>query len=749
MAQIFWKTNLSGKYAVASDWSDGVVPGPGDTAILGALGGAPYTVTVANTTAVGSIQTAPNALLDILAGYSISDGTGTGANAGAIRIEDGGSLTLAGTIVNTGSIELFGTVSPTSIVLAAGGVTLLGSGAVFLNFTGGEHQSIVPATGGSTLTLGQRISGQGVIGGPGLSIDVQAGGGFLEAKGGPLTIDTGTTTIVNDGLIDAEGAPSYPYTPGQGLVLSPVLNNGIVEADGQGSTMTFEEPVTGSGHASITGGLLRFNSSFTQNVGFTGTTGTLYLARSATYSGLIIGLSKSGGEYLDLGDIEFVQSGEGTFSGTARGGVLTVSDGVHAARISLQGDFTGSAFVASPDGAGGVLVTDELKSVHWLQPADGTFSDGSDWSSGAPPGPGNDAVFDAQGAAYAVTIDAPTTVAGLQMDTNAVLDISGSLTANLGSDGGSADGRVEVADGGDLTLGGMWDSAGEINLGDEAGGGRLTVEGALTLTGGGQIDLTGLAADTVEGSSTSAILTISDEALLGGGDLGGGELELVNGAQGRIVSWDLDQGMVVDTGVDVILNAGLIVGARAGMVIVGAVDNEGVLKTNGGDLTVQGAVTGAGKAVIVGGTLRFETSFNETVTFLKEGGELALSQSTIFTSVIGGIGADRHEILDLGDVLFTGPGEAHFTGFASTGVLTVSDGVHSAKLRLHGSLAGTVFVTSDDGHGGTLVTVAAASAAVQTFAAAMAGQATKVGAGPVTTLLPDEQTPLILAARGG
>ena len=288
MALIHWLKTVSGAFSNGADWSGGAAPGPGDTAILDAPGSIAYTVSLTANATVTSIQTAANALLDVEANFNVTAGTGSGANAGAIRIENGGTLTLQGTVENTGSIEIFGSVATTTIVLGSGGVTLIGGGAVFLNFTGGKYQQIIPAAGGSVLTLSQRISGQGLIGGSGLTIVTEPDGGFLEAKGGLLTIDTGANTIVNGGLIDAEGFPSYPYVPGQGVVKSPVENDGIVEADGEGATMTFQDAVTGSGRAIITGGTLRFDSSFNQSVGFTRSTGTLSLAQSVDYTAHVI-----------------------------------------------------------------------------------------------------------------------------------------------------------------------------------------------------------------------------------------------------------------------------------------------------------------------------------------------------------------------------------------------------------------------------------------------------------------------------
>ena len=88
------------------------------------------------------------------------------------------------------------------------------------------------------------------------------------------------------------------------------------------------------------------------------TSGTLELAQSQTYTANITGFSKTGTTALDLVDIGFVSSGEATFSGTAGGGTLTVTDGTHIAHIKLSGDYLASTFIASSDGHGGTIVVD-------------------------------------------------------------------------------------------------------------------------------------------------------------------------------------------------------------------------------------------------------------------------------------------------------------------------------------------------------------------------------------------------------
>ena len=78
---------------------------------------------------------------------------------------------------------------------------------------------------------------------------------------------------------------------------------------------------------------------------------------------MISGFSHGGTTSLDLRDIGFVSASEAIFSGNVSGGVLTVSDGTHTARIKLLGDYTKATFTASSDGHGGTVVVDPSTST--------------------------------------------------------------------------------------------------------------------------------------------------------------------------------------------------------------------------------------------------------------------------------------------------------------------------------------------------------------------------------------------------
>ena len=149
------------------------------------------------------------------------------------------------------------------------------------------------------------------------------------------------------------------------------------------------------------------------------------------------------------------------------------------------------------------------------------------------------------------------------------------------------------------------------------------------------------------------------------------------------------------------------------------------------NLTVNGAVSGTGLAEIGGGTLDFTAAFNQNVAFVTGAGVLELTHSQSFTGTVSGFSLTGWTSLDLTDIGFVGAGEATYSGTASSGVLTVSDGTHTAHIHLTGDYRNSTFVAASDGHGGVIVhdpakatpgaTSLTAPAAPHLFIAAIAG----------------------------
>jgi len=100
-----------------------------------------------------------------------------------------------------------------------------------------------------------------------------------------------------------------------------------------------------------------------------------------------------------------------------------------------------------------------------------------------------------------------------------------------------------------------------------------------------------------------------------------------------------------------------------------------------------------------GATLEFTSPYAGTVNFIGATGTLQLDDSAAFTGTVAGlIGADTIDFRDIGFA-----GQPTFSGTASSGSLSVTDGVHVANIELFGDYTATNFIASSDGNGGTSI----------------------------------------------
>jgi hypothetical protein len=98
-------------------------------------------------------------------------------------------------------------------------------------------------------------------------------------------------------------------------------------------------------------------------------------------------------------------------------------------------------------------------------------------------------------------------------------------------------------------------------------------------------------------------------------------------------------------------------------------------------------------------------------------GSLVLDASASFHGLVAGFGASDQ--IDLRDIAFvtatTKKGATTHLSFteaasATSGTLSVTDGVHTASIQLLGQYTASEFVAASDGHGGTLITFTSSTA---------------------------------------
>jgi hypothetical protein len=228
----------------------------------------------------------------------------------------------------------------------------------------------------------------------------------------------------------------------------------------------------------------------------------------------------------------------------------------------------------------------------------------------------------------------------------------------------------------------------------------------------------------LSGPSYSTFTIAGGGTVAGSGQLGAGQMQLLVQSGGVVDATGATVALTIDTGTATITNHGTIEASGAAGGLVKSAVSGGVLASAGGTLTVAGAVTGSGGQVN-GGVLDFEGSFSGAVSFTGSAGTLLLAHSQTYTGSISGFSTTGGEFLDLKDVSFISASEASFSGNTKSGTLTVSDGTNVAHIHLTGNYFGSVFVCSDDGHGGVLITdPPAAAAAPPTPQAMVQAQAT-------------------------
>ncbi|WP_353740965.1 VCBS domain-containing protein [Pseudomonas fluorescens] len=271
-------------------------------------------------------------------------------------------------------------------------------------------------------------------------------------------------------------------------------------------------------------------------------------------------------------------------------------------------------------------------------------------------------------------------------------------------------GTLTIADGAIMPFGGSIHNSGTIELGSTGSATNLEIlfRGA-TLTGGGQVLLSDNAQNVIFGGSADTVLTNADNTISGAGQLGAGQMMLVN--SGLILASGANA-LVIDTGSSAVTNTGVLqASGSGGLVIESALLNSGSLWANDGNITIHADASGAGSATISGSaTLEFGAASDQHVTFDSgAAGTLKLDVSAAFSGSVSGFTAG--DKLEFGDVAFGADTQityaANDTG--TGGMLSVSDGAHVTQVALNGQYAAAGLQANAEGSGSELAYDAAAA----------------------------------------
>lgn len=734
-----WASAVDGDWDGASNWDPAGVPGDFDTAYIAVAGA--YTVTSSADRDLRNLSlTAAGATLAVIdSTFSAQALTNNGSITVAADSAEAG-LGMLGTVVNTGSISLTGGggAQVARILVGNGTLKLKGGGSILLDGTA-DTVSIVGTTPASRFSNADNfITGAGLIGDDTMDIvNLAAGTISANVDGETLKIDTSTHLLTNSGEIAADNGGILRLT---GFVTNTGADAEIC-ADGTGSTVVLD-----SAHVTGTFNLHAEAGSSVEVVGNSLIAGKVTLDGAINVDAVANGadtLLVIGGTITNAGTINVTGywpedplddplfGALGVYDGTVTlqgGGAVVISGGGPFTGILDTGPDSYLINVDNTISGGGIIGTDFYNTVGGLVDANVTgeilavqagylrnagvmqasnggilaVSGGLTFTGSGllkATGAGSQVLLAGgfiDGPAHLLSEDGGTFAAvgpnfiqnGLILDGDLLLD------ATLYDDFALLSFEKDLVNNGSITLAGIDQPCGcgpliaELAIG--TGGGSLKGGGTITLAGDPSLT-------SITDEFGPARLINVDNTIQGAGSIGG-DLVLFNKVAG-----------VIDANVT---GESLVLGTLAT-----TITNQGTLKaSNGGTLDVQGDVVRAGGAVIDGGTIEFRGGSASAVSFMSGSGTLDLDDSDRFSGTVAGLGGSQNYALDLNDIDFDSIVTTSYTSSRGNtrGVLTISDGVDTANIRLVGAFASnfsfappapgyTGFVLGDDGFNGTSV----------------------------------------------
>ena len=262
-------------------------------------------------------------------------------------------------------------------------------------------------------------------------------------------------------------------------------------------------------------------------------------------------------------------------------------------------------------------------------------------------------------------------------------------------------GSIVISDGAIMPYSGVLNNTGTLTLDAHGTNTELEViQHGLTLQGGGKVVLSDYAGNGIFAAISSVALTNLDNTISGAGQLGEGQMTLVN--EGTIIASGTNA-LVIDTGTNIIINSGTLEATgTGGLVINSSVENTGLLWANAANITVNGDVTGG--SATLGGAAMLELAGNSSVN-------VAFVDASAQTLQIDGV----HQFA--GTVTGLGSGDSlDFSAFNNTaavsyaenanglgGVLSITEGADTLQINLVGHYIAPDFVTTYDTTHGLVV----------------------------------------------
>ena len=515
MADIHWINKKGGSWQTGANWNTGAVPASTDNVALDANG--TYTITTTAAETVNSLQVISTVTLDIVdTSFAMTNGTGTGANAGTIIDDNNSTLFLGGIVDNTGTIRENSTGNTTDIRLSYPLVTLTGGG--HLNMSNNINNRIYGSGSGYKLTnVDNKISGAGQLGAAQMTL-VNETKGVINANQTTQLILNTPNVVTNAGLIEDTGTGGL-------LVQTTNVDNagGTISASGKGSHVDLSNStIQGGILSSAAGGVIQTAGG---NGGLDGLTfgvltlkGNLLLSNNTAL--FVAGTIDNMGQINESATVNTTDFRLSSQLVTLQGGGAVTLSNSDDNRIYGDSAYFQLVNVDNTISGTGQLGTAQMALVN----EKGGIIDAN-----------NRAISGVSSGVLTIDCSNGVTNAGLIEDTNtAGLAIVNTLVNNIGGTlqavGASAhlDLNNATIEGGKLTTakgglinnvnGGVLDGA-EIGIGAVTNAGTLDVQNNTALTIEGTINNTGTIQDNSIGNNTDIRLATSIVTLQGGGNL--------------------------------------------------------------------------------------------------------------------------------------------------------------------------------------------------------------------------------------
>ena len=364
----------------------------------------------------GTLATDNGSMIEVVAGRDATTFDGSNGHTvtidGYVRVDEGATLDLIGTIHNQGLIDVDSQTVLGADLIIDGQVTLNGHGAVTLD---NSHDKIT-GIGESTLTnVNNTISGAGEIGGgdhednyywnagfdedhrSGLTLNNEANGTIdANLNHQTLTIDTGNT-VDNDGLMEATNG-------GRLLVRDDVDNHGGWIVADTGATAYFTGDVNG-GSAKIFDATLEFGAQSSADVTFNNSDGYGKLVLdSLHFSGNIYDFAGDGLNSSDEIDLTGINKNFVQFTHDAQNNAeITIKFGAFTLETITLVGFNYENLEKISDGHGGTTIYDPPSgdASASIDTSASVTADGAISVASAEPENALSASFTAEGAGYA------------------------------------------------------------------------------------------------------------------------------------------------------------------------------------------------------------------------------------------------------------------------------------------------------------------------------------------------------------